>query len=291
MLVNQLKGTFQSNELVSILPVLVLYKMSLRESKTFCTLKSCAIATGVKLELLVYDNSADPEIPDDLTDDTFTIHYISNRSNPGVSTAYNHGALLAEQLDKKWLLLLDQDTEIPENFLSAFMEGYRQHENESLFSPVLKSGEQLLSPSLFLFYRGFAPGKVFMGVNKLKYRVPLNSGLIIKRELFVLAGGYNEKLPLDFSDFDFLRRCKPFCRTFVVFNACCMHSLSSSEIESVDKVLGRFVYYVDGAREYAQTIGQRFTLFGVLLLRTLQLTIRFKDAAFFSVFLKRYFSN
>ena len=46
--------------------------------------------------------------------DGFRIHYISDPTNPGVSKAYNVGFELARQLNKKWLLLLDQDTVFPD---------------------------------------------------------------------------------------------------------------------------------------------------------------------------------
>ena len=71
------------------------------------------------MDIVVYDNS--PEYNTSFIDNEkdniyFAIHYIADYSNSGVSKAYNITARLGRTLNKKYLLLLDQDTEIALSF-------------------------------------------------------------------------------------------------------------------------------------------------------------------------------
>lgn len=93
-----------------ITAVLVLYGLSAEDSLCFRSLRDVlqqqAVAT---FTLLLYDNSPIaskvPAFPAELV-------YHHDAANGGVAAAYNAGLALARSNQSRWLLLLDQDTEI-----------------------------------------------------------------------------------------------------------------------------------------------------------------------------------
>ena len=54
------------------------------------------------------------------TYDGLIINYLHDPENSGVSRAYNVGALHAKKNQRQWILLLDQDTTLPDTFLERY---------------------------------------------------------------------------------------------------------------------------------------------------------------------------
>ena len=101
---------------MEIFAVVVRYKLPLCDAQT---MKGLTQAFQVQPELrrditvLVWDNSPEP-----LEDSAaLPFQYIHSVQNIGVAGAYNRGMELAESMRCSWLLLLDQDTTIPSEFL------------------------------------------------------------------------------------------------------------------------------------------------------------------------------
>ena len=109
------------------------------------------------LHVLIYDNSAKPKIPFAHLPDWTT--YVHCPENGGTAAAYRHGAELAQKLCYTWLLLLDQDTRLPVNFLDAASDAL----DSSLVNPVsallprVKHGAHLISPARIGWYGSLLP--------------------------------------------------------------------------------------------------------------------------------------
>jgi GT2 family glycosyltransferase len=213
-----------------LLSILVLYKQRLEESKTFTSLFRTSPTWDERIHLLVYDNSPVPmHAPGAFDDSGGHIHYLSDTSNPCVSSAYNVGARIARELEKPYLLLLDQDTLFPRDALSGYLNAIETHKGCPLFAPMLLCDGKIYSPCrqmlhVHLTLRAMEPGRVSARGKSL-----LNSGMCIKLDAFDKVGGFDEKIPLDFADHDFMRRYHTHFDSFFLLDMACAHGFSDKE--------------------------------------------------------------
>ena len=194
----------------SILFVLVLYNCDLNHSSSY---QSILNVISDRNKLFIYDNSIDAQmgIPSH-------IHYIHDVTNPGLGKAYNEAFKFAKKNQYNWIFILDQDTELPINFLEKYIESIKLYKNIHLFAPklMLKNTNKLYSPLKYVFKRGFQLNKISIGVNNFKNKSVVNSGVMITTKAFEKTGGYNEKITLDFSDLVFIEKYKKIFNEFVV---------------------------------------------------------------------------
>lgn len=262
-----------------ILAVLVLYRRELTATETFVSL-SCSVASNDgPLDLFVYDNSPTSTWKKEEFKG-WRIYYRHDPSNPGVSKAYNEGCHLARRLGKKWLLLLDQDTEFPGNALDVYCRGIESHPSIVLFGPVLKNEETICSPSRYLMRTGFHPKRVGTGMQRLRGRAVLNSGMLVRVDAFERSGGFNEQVRLDFADFVFNNRLRKHYDNFCVLPLECRHGFSGAGAASLEDALQRFELFRSGAQHSIETVADRLLYGLVVLKRCLRLTVQFRSLRF-----------
>lgn len=276
-----------SHSLTNILFILVLYKIQLKESEAFTSLSNCLQESTFKVDIFIYDNSPSAILNiEDILHEKFNIHYFHDKTNPGVSKAYNQGFKLGQELNKQWLLLLDQDTIFPHNALLTYCKALQENHKFSLFAPILVSARgNIYSPCNYFLKRGFPIQSIKVGPLRLINKSLLNSGLLINIELFEQVGGYNERLKLDFSDFDFIDRCQKIIDSVFIINTRCIHTLSSHE-ESLNAALNNFTRYCKGLTVYIQVNFDGFCLFCITLIRACKLSLKFRSMDFIKVFFK-----
>jgi rhamnosyltransferase len=275
-----------------LLAVLVLYKEKLEESKTFTSLFNTSPTWDERVHLLVYDNSPVPMHAQGAFDDSGGhIHYLSDTSNPGVSRAYNVGARIAKQLQKHYLLLLDQDTLFPPNALSRYFNAIESYNDSPVVAPMLFCDGRIYSPCrqvlhLHLPLRAIEPGTVSARGKSL-----LNSGMCIRLDAFDKAGGFDEKIPLDFADHDFMKRYRTHFDSFFLLDMACAHGFSDKENLDAGKALTRFGYYCQGARHSIKGVTDAFSLAPVAFLRAARLSARFRTLRFLRLLFRTLLRN
>jgi glycosyltransferase involved in cell wall biosynthesis len=107
---------------VSILAVIVLYRTHAADSPAFQTLlaaKANLDSAQTRLQILLHDNTPELLDPGPLPDD---VRYEAAGRNAGLASAYNRALSIAQQDDCTWLLILDQDTTLPTDFLSRISQ-------------------------------------------------------------------------------------------------------------------------------------------------------------------------
>ena len=113
--------------------------------------------------------------------------YVHDNTNENIylAKAYNEGLRHAKANGYSWLVLLDADTQVTEQYLKAVQETVESHQPESAYCPVLigEKGQQL------------SPKKVY-GIP-----VAFNSGLLLPVAVIDNLGGFNEAYPLDYLDY------------------------------------------------------------------------------------------
>lgn len=195
----------------TILVVVVRYEVSLHRSQVMRSL-----ATGFSkhpellqsIATLVWDNSPEP-LPEPIADPQadFRFTYRHSESNLGVSGAYNRAMELAEEAGCGWLLLLDQDTTLPADFLTAMLgyaERFAAKSNDSsepaAVAPTIVMGETTVSPKLAVRFGGarHVPAG-YQGLCRDEV-ILVNTGLLLRVAALRAIGGFSPEFWLDFSD-------------------------------------------------------------------------------------------
>ncbi len=260
--------TQSDSEFPRLAVVLVVYRELLAQSPSF-------ISLGYPVEpttLIVCDNSPQPQVVPG------GIHYIHNPHNPGVSAAYNQAAQIAASKGCTHLVLADQDSRFPPEYLSLVRQAIRNSPGEKIFFPFVKTETHLISPALFRFGRAWYPRSSHGGILDIRRHRPINSGLVIELEHFQLVGGYDEAVFLDYSDFAFVERSLPLTKVGMQMDCIVLHSLASEQADKA-AALRRFALYSRSVAAFARRYHSPPVLFW-LLLRRISLALQYRTLAF-----------
>ena len=276
-----------------ILFVIVLYKVRLTESLTFQSLNKTvkSFLPQIQVDLLICDNS--PTSQFDINEDTgtnaFNVYYLHDSVNPGISLSYNRAVELALIKEKKWLLVLDQDTILPTEGLRKYINALKNWPDFPVYTPQVYSGDTLLSPCRYFMHRGSPFTIIKPGVNILQGKNVINSGLLINVEAYREVGGYDEKVWLYFSDFVFFDRLKKHYKKFIVLDFSVEHELSSSDYSDLSFAINRFTYYCQGAKAARISDGSLQANIGYTIavgLRSILMCRRFGNTVFLKIYIK-----
>jgi rhamnosyltransferase len=275
-----------------LLSILVLHNQRLEKSKTFSSLFAAAPIWDDDVHLLIYDNSPVPmHAADEFGSPGSHIHYISDTSNPGVSRAYNRGVQLARELRDPYLLLLDQDTIFPQDAISCYLRTIESNKDSPLFVPILLVGDKIYSPCRDILHVNLPLHAVQPGVLSAKQKSAMNSGMCIRVDAFEKIGGFDEKIPLDFADHDFMRRYRKRFDSLMVIDMVCVHSFSENEPMTFAKALARFDFYCRGARNSVKGVWDASSFLPLTFLRAVRLSVRYRRASFLVMFFRSLFKD
>jgi len=155
-------------------------------------------------KIVIVDNNSEERIKDSFhtfSDDS-KIHIIFNSTNCGVATALNQGILWAKENAYNWLLLLDQDSGLPDNFVEDLFRIYQQ--------AIFKEQIAIIGPKYFDIesskhqkQAGAENNNTFDEVKHL-----ITSGSLISMEVFNKIGMFQDELFIDFVDIEFCLRAR-----------------------------------------------------------------------------------
>lgn len=260
-----------------IYPIIVTYYSEFTKCKTFTSL----LSRWEGLSFLIYDNS-----PHQINKkyESLRIDYYGDGINRGVSAAYNYGCNIAEKKGYEYVLLLDEDTIFNGDFIEKLSQAIERNTDIDIFAPSIYYQERKpFSPSHCSLLKTRGVGLAANNRYCLKEYVPVNSGTCIRVSAFMKIGGYNEKIKLDFADFDFFFRLAPLSRFFLLIDSTAYQNFSNEESD-VSKLERRYKIYLDGA--LATPAKYRFLL--QVIRHSLALTIRTKSIGFIKIFFKNY---
>lgn len=186
---------------VSVFAVIVLYGQLPEESPSFRTLLAAmAAAPSLRLSILLADNTPSGQQPGPLPDG---VRYLPAPDNPGLAQHYNEALALAQDDGFEWLLTLDQDTNLPLDFLSrmqALAEQYGRDERVAAIVPRIYDRGRPISPLRFV--GGFLPLVMPADVRGIaaRHTSALNSTSLLRVYALCALGGYDPRFPLHHSD-------------------------------------------------------------------------------------------
>jgi GT2 family glycosyltransferase len=220
---------------MNITAVVVLYKCSPDQSPTIASLVRSfgrGGASGAGFSLLVYDNS--PQAQPFNLQLSFAHRYVHDPLNGGLAAAYNLALDSDPQDPEGWLLLLDQDTALPEDFLEQSLKALERIGPDPMVAaavPRIFQEGRLISPARVSTGRVSPVKDIGEGVGP-KGLTAINSGALVRERFLREIGGFNPKFKLDYLDHWLFSEVNRRDKMVYVTGAVVKHDLSVSHIES-----------------------------------------------------------
>lgn len=263
----------------SIFPVIVLYNIRLADAPSYRTLLAAASVES----FMVYDNSPatfnqdEIQLPD-------TAFYVRDTSNGGLSCAYNAGARLARERGYSHVLLLDQDTTFPSSLWQAYEQ---QLTFDGIVAPLMHTDSGMPFSPVRLGLRrspSAGPGDIELA----RYGL-VNSGCCIPVARYFEAGGYDERLRLDFADYQFQSRFRLVCPLARVLPQVAVQNFSG-DCTDPQRVMQRYHLYLSDARRCRfATFSERFVHTVGVIRHAVALTVRMRSLRYLAQLFTRYF--
>lgn len=271
--------------------ILVLYNCNIKDSDSYNTIVQSLADENEKAHLYIYDNSLEDQIIN--KDDSVweSVSYVHDSQNSGLGVAYNSGVKLATKKSLKWVVLLDQDTRFPVNFIMTLNQAIRQNDHIKLFAPMLKlKNGRAFSPTRYKYKVGHFVN-LEEGILSLKEYSPVNSGMVINIAAFNDVGGYLENVKLDFSDFQFIERFRKKYLHFYLMDTVAVQNYSKGD-KDLEKNLFRFAIYLECVRNCVRNslIDDLLYLF-IAFKHLVALCIKCQSLKFIKLFYFKYIKN
>ena len=271
--------------------VIVLYKKSLSNAETIITLSEFLT---LPVDIFVFDNSPDRQYDEEYFDyKNFKVKYFHDGSNPGISIAYNLAIDEAVKIDKKWILLLDQDTIFTRQFVlevSSFNFMKLNIDTVAIIPKVVSLENNIISPAKMYLGGLCMPKKTDSGLAHGAL-TGINSGTIINVQFIRKIGGFDRSFALDMLDHWYFREIYRLNKKVFVLNSLIYQNLS---------VAGDFEKEVSVARYYKMLVAEKLFVrqdgtfaYGIFILRLLRRALkqmRFKNKQYFFVSLRAIFN-
>lgn len=254
---------------LKLMAVLVLYRRDLSNSETFATIVG-SVQDGWKdaVSILVVDNSpVRGEVVD--VPAWLNLDYHHDPTNGGVASAYNLGIKRAQEQGAAWLLLLDQDSQIPPEFISELFRCMRlcqSQDNIAAIVPRIVGESGVLSPkTVRLGYlsniRKQAKGVLGREVSAI------NSGAAVRVSFVQLLGGFDSFYWLDYLDHWLFRSIYRRGKEVFLSDSSLSHDLS---VESGSMSVSRYANILNAEAHFIEHEGRT----GEMFLYTLRLAFR-----------------
>jgi GT2 family glycosyltransferase len=187
---------------MKITAVIVLYKQTFSESESVQSVKSIfdsAPYLSDYYRFIVYDNSPLPCAETQ----PFDFEYIHDKSNEGLSKAYNFALAKAVDSGCEWLLLLDQDTVLNFRYFETQLKALGNIASDvAAVVPriYLKNGKQISPISIHHRLNDFIRKGKAVGCGCQKDIGAINSATLVRADFISTIGGFPTMFKLDALD-------------------------------------------------------------------------------------------
>ncbi len=179
-----------------------------------CLASVIKLAYG-NLKLILVDNGSTDDTPSKVREAFPDVHVIENGQNLGVPAGYNVGFTYALDMGAEYILLLNNDTVVPEDMLRELLNVAQQDPETGIVMPkVLYHGTENEIWSSGGRYRAFPPA-ILMTDNRKDVTEQLRTieyapscVLLISRQTFKMAGLFDPGYLFLYDDWDFSERVR-----------------------------------------------------------------------------------
>ncbi len=272
-----------------IVIVLVLYKMKLEESVSYQSFVRHIKHLKQKHHLIIFNNSSEIEIPHSESYTSFT-----NLENSKLVEAYNFAFDFAKKNSAKWLLLLDQDTNITAEYFQTLSytldkEKIGGKQNVAAVVPFLTKNNKIISPHQLLFFNNITRKIKHPGFFN-HHIIALNTLSLLKIDFLDQINGFSNKYPLDMLDYWVYSQIFKHKKSVYLMECRVEHDLSVLDYDK-NLSLARYKSILDAEKQWfkelnlASLLLYRFRL----LLRSCKQSIFIKNKKFALLSLKHVF--
>ena len=249
----------------AVLAVVVLYNRPFKAVPAAPVLKKWlasleAKSTGLKLaRCVIYDNS-----PVAQSFDAETLYermdVFHNPLNGGTKAAYLHALSIAKEKGFPWILFLDHDTHLPENFFRAADQALSlvaETEKVCAVVPHVFDAEYPISPSRITNYgRGYTQQAVWNSVREKTTLTAIASASLICTDALASVLPIPDALVLDHLDHWLFREIQRNGERIAVSSARIQHSLSVQSMDTIGvnryrAILAAELVYLRSSPEYS----------------------------------------
>lgn len=231
----------------NLFAVIVLYNKKCEESITFNNILKIKYK---KLHIIILDNSTENMNNEEYCKNN-KINYISMNGNKGLSIAYNRALnyLKGKNLND-FIILLDDDTEIHQDYFDTLLETISKNYNYDIFAPIIYGQDGIIySPNEANILKNKLMKSETEEIDPNKYNA-INSCLAIKLKVFEKYR-YNENLFMDQVDQQFFDDQRKLNVKFMTLNTVINQNFSQRGKKlSSRMVLARFKIRITDMMEY-----------------------------------------
>lgn len=209
--------------------LVVIYNTKLSDSATLLSLANQKITHKINISLVIYDNSARSNFEkvfiEKLTQH-FDLVYKHTPQNLSLREIYN--GEIKEMNSDDILVILDDDTSLPDNYLDMVAQSIIENPSISLFVPKIFVHGSLYSPHKSFVFLNRKIKKITNGAIYTRNMSAINSGMVI-RGAFFKSSGFLYPNFVDFYGTDkvFFDAYASNQRYFYVMNICVDHDVSN----------------------------------------------------------------
>jgi GT2 family glycosyltransferase len=221
-------SSLRSEHPIHLCVVVVLYNCSMNKSLTCQSLLQQTLIEP-KDTFIVYDNSPSSNLGS-ATPKGWEI--VVDPSNGGLFTAYSYAVSKARSTDCPWVLLLDQDTDLPSNFLETVHEDMvlMQAEKDVVaIIPMVRAGNRQVSPMRPRLGREIPFNQ--RSVVEASWLWAINSGTCLRVDFIESIGGFSDAFWLDFLDHWLFKMINNSRKQVYVSKVVLQHELSVSNMD------------------------------------------------------------
>jgi GT2 family glycosyltransferase len=268
----------------SIIIVIVIYNVNLEDCITFKTLINYISNSNLIYDLIIFNNSNEIKIPQNKS-----YKVVNSNENKKLSGAYNYALSYARENDKDWILLLDQDTELTEDYFSKLTLYFNSTPlNSEIVSiiPFLIENSKTISPHKIGLFN-FKDSKVINPGIQHEHITAFNSLSLLNVEFMLSLGGFNIEYPLDMLDHWYYLQIYNCKKKVYVLDTYIEHKLSLSSYEN-NVSIERHRSILKAEKAFTKELGRtHYLLYKIkLTIRLISQFIFFKDKRYASIIFK-----
>lgn len=264
---------------------IVLYKELILEASTVKTLMEIAEdLNNYGVKIYIWDNSPIEQKIEDLSIVKNLFESFEYQHTPeNISLAKIYNSIYKQNLEYKFLVLFDQDSEISISYFTELVLEIENNPEINLFLPIIRTRELIASPANRLFVTGRYWKYAISGITSSKNRLAITSGMAIAmRYLKQFKAKFNEELLLYGIDTDFMIQYEKTNTNFFVMKYEMIHDLSYFNEEDIDKRLFRFLNHKDSILKIykKESIKLQIISFLFIFASSLKMAIKNRDKRF-----------
>ncbi len=156
-------------------------------------------------------------------------------SNEGIAKAQNYGINKALAANTDYLLLLDQDSSIDDNFISSMLKNYLdiKYKNNIVLGPLFYDSRYSFEYPQIIFNKYGLRKKFLASSNKInEASLLISSGMFMHKDVFINTGYFDDDLFIDYVDTEWCLRAKNCgIKFYVCSNVVMFHEIGNDNIK------------------------------------------------------------